>query len=323
MRLITSSAIAATILALSPPAPAQQVYSVATNPQGSIYYAAGAAISKLAGDKLNLQFRVQPMAGSSTYLPLLNRGEVDFSFNNVDDLDVGFRGLDIFEGKPNPNIRLVAVIFSLPFSIMVPADSPVKSLRELKGLRMPSEFNAQITGRKLHEAVLATVGLSLADMRQVPAINLFVATEMVATGRVDAAGTAPGTAQVQKAHVDLASRGGVRFLPLETAADAVARMRTVMNSRPILIQPARHLPGINEPTWVMGYSAFLTTNDKASDELVYNLVKMLHASRDALVAAVPSLASFDPGVMTERHVAPYHSGAVKFYGETKQWPPKT
>jgi TRAP-type uncharacterized transport system substrate-binding protein len=62
-----------------------QVRVIASNPQGSIFYSASVAIGKLLDEKLKMQVRVQPMGGSSTYIPLLNRGEVDFGLTNVDD----------------------------------------------------------------------------------------------------------------------------------------------------------------------------------------------------------------------------------------------
>ena len=314
------AAIAA--LALGVQASAQTVYTIATNPQGSIYYSAGAAVAKVGNDKLNLQMRVQPFAGSSTYLPMLNRGEVDFSFNNVDDVEIGFRGVETFAGKPNPNIRLVGVIFPLPFAFMVAADAPWKKAEELKGLRIPSEFTSQTTVQKLTEAALASAGLSYADMKGVPVANSFQGTDLVPQGRADVAGTAPGVANIQKAHIDMSSHGGVRFIGINDSPAGVQRMKKVFNSYPMPMEPAKHLPGIVGPTQVMGYSAFLVTHDKQPVELVYKLTKTIHASRDELIAVAPQLARFDAKKMAERNPVPYHPGAVKYYTEQGQWPPK-
>ena len=105
-RLMIGIALAAF---LSAPASAQ-IYSVATNPQGSLIYTAAAAIAKVASDKAKMQLRVQPMAGSSTYVPLLNTGEVDFGLVNVEETLAAVRGKSAFEGRPNPNVRVVAKI---------------------------------------------------------------------------------------------------------------------------------------------------------------------------------------------------------------------
>ena len=85
MRILKFAIAAALACGVATAAQAQQVRVIASNPQGSIFYAASVAIGKLMDDKLKMQVRVQPMAGSSTYIPLLNRGEVDFGLTNVDD----------------------------------------------------------------------------------------------------------------------------------------------------------------------------------------------------------------------------------------------
>jgi TRAP transporter TAXI family solute receptor len=108
-----------------------QVYAVATNPQGALTYNAGVAVSKVVNDKLKLQFRVQPMAGSSTYVPLLNTGEVDLGFLNVEETLGAVHGVRSFEGKPNPNVRVLVSLFPLPVAYVVPADSPIKSIHDL------------------------------------------------------------------------------------------------------------------------------------------------------------------------------------------------
>jgi TRAP transporter TAXI family solute receptor len=317
-------AAAAALCVLTTAAPAHaQVYTIATNPQGSLFYTAAAGLAKIANDKLNLQMRVQPLAGSSTYLPLLGRNELEFGFINVDDADTGYRGADAFEGKPNPNLRLLGVIFPLPFSMVVPADSPAKQIADIKGLRLPADFPGQTTARKLHEGVLATAGLTYADVKPVPTQSLFAGVDAMAAGRTDAAGTAPGIAQVQQAHLTLSSRGGVRFISISDAPDAIARMQKVMNSYPLKVAPAKHLPGVLEPLVTMGYSAFLVTNDRVPDKLVYDFTKMIHGSRAEIIATVPQLERFDPQKMAEKHVVPYHPGAIKFYSEVGQWPPKS
>jgi len=299
-----------------------QVYAIATNPQGSVYYSAAAAMSKLFGDKLNLQFRAQPMAGSSTYLPLVNNGEIDFGMGNVDDLETGFAGKQNFEGKPNPNVRLMFVMFPLTGSLLVPADSPVKKVADVKGIRMPSGYASQTTGRVIQDGVLATAGLSTADIKAVPVVNLFAGVDALAGGRVDAAIITPGVAQVQKAHAELSSRGGVRFVSIETSPEAIARMKKVMPTRPLLYKPAPHFVGILEPTWMMGYSTFLFTAEKTAPELVYNIVKQVHLNHKQLAEAAPIMNGFEPDRVAEKTTVPWHPGAIKYLSEIGQWPPK-
>ncbi|MGE0628622.1 MAG: TAXI family TRAP transporter solute-binding subunit, partial [Hyphomicrobiaceae bacterium] len=151
VEVLVAGAILAT--ALAAPASAQQIRVIATNPQGSIYFASGSVIGKLMNDQLKMQVRVQPLGGSSNYIPLINRGEADFGLSNVDDAATSYKGEGNFR-QPNPNIRLMTVAFPLTLGIMVANDSNIKKLEDLKGKRLPSGYNAQTTGRVLQRALL-------------------------------------------------------------------------------------------------------------------------------------------------------------------------
>jgi hypothetical protein len=301
---------------------AQQVRVIASNPQGSIFYAASVAIGKLMDDKLKMQVRVQPMAGSSTYIPLLNRGEADFGLTNVDDSMTAYKGAGNFR-QPNPDLRLIAAVFPLTLGVMVPNDSPIKTMADLKGKSMPWGYNAQTTGRTLQLAVLANAGMTMSDVRPVPTQSLFSGVDLLGEGKVDAATIAVGTAQGQRANVSLASRGGVRFLNVSSEPDAVARQRKVLPSRTIVIQPAPHAVGVVGPTKIIAYSIFFSTGAKMPDDVVYSIAKMIHAGKADMLKGHPVFRGFDPNQMTEEIGVPWHPGAIKFYKEINQWPPKS
>lgn len=321
MRLANFVIAAAIVTGVSTSAQAQQIRVIASNPQGSVFYSASATIGKLMDEKLKMQVRVQPMGGSSTYIPLLNRGEVDFGLTNVDDSATAYKGTGNFR-EANPNLRLMAVAFPLTLGIIVPNDSPIKSVSDLKGKTMPWGYNAQTTGRVLQSAVLASEGLTMDDIKPVPTQSLFSGVDLLGEGKVEAATIAIGTAQAQRANVNLASRGGIRFLNMKSTPDAMARVRKILLSRPITIQPAPHAVGIIAPTTILAYSIFFTTNDKMPDDIVYSVVKGLHASKEDLIKGHPVFRGFDPNRMTEEIGVPWHPGAIKFYTEIKQWPPK-
>jgi TRAP transporter TAXI family solute receptor len=297
-----------------------QVRVIASNPQGSIFYSASATIGKLLDDKLKMQVRVQPLGGSSNYIPLLNRGEVDFGLTNVDDAQSSFKGTGNFK-QPNPNLRLTAIAFPLTLGIMVVGNSPIKTVADLKGKRLPSGYNAQTTGRVLQDALLATAGLTMKDVVGVPTQSLFSGVDMLGEGKVDAATISIGTGQGQRANVSLGSKGGVRFLSIPKTPENLAAIRKFLPSRFYDAKPAPHAVGIPEPTTVMAYNIFFTSNAKTPDDLVYNVVKTLHENKAALQAGTPAFRDFDPKAMTQEIGVPWHPGAIKFYKETGQWPP--
>jgi TRAP transporter TAXI family solute receptor len=320
MKILRTLILTAAMSAIAGAAHAQQVRVIASNPQGSIFYSASAAIGKLLDEKVGMQVRVQPMAGSSTYIPMLNRGETDFGLTNVDDSLTSFKGTGNFR-QPNPNLRLIAAVFPLTLGIIVPNDSPIKSIADLKGKTMPGGYNAQTTGRVLQAAVLAGGGLTTDDVKIVPTQSLFSGVDMLGEGKVEAATIAIGTAQAQRANVSLASRGGIRFIDMKLPPEVMARVRKILPSRPITVQPAPHAVGVVAPTTILAYNIFFSTHAKMPDDVVYNVVKAIHAGKDEMIKGHPIFRTFDPKHMTEEIGVPWHPGAIKFYKEISQWPP--
>ena len=299
-----------------------QTVGIGVNPQGSLFYRTGSAVAKTMNEKMGIKARTQPFSGSSTFVPLLNKNEIQMAMVAVGDAISAFIGRDYFAGRPQGNIRLLNVMFELPFGVVVPADSPVQKVSELKGLRMPSGFPSMTTTIRPHNAYLASAGLSLDDMKPFPVANVFKGVLALGDGKVDASGAAPGIAFVQKAHIKLKKRGGVRFLPLDTSPKAIASMKRVLPSRVVVVKPAKHLVGVLKPTPMMAYSIYLAANAAMSDDLAYSIVKTLHANKPHLVRSAKVLNRFKPDRMTEKLNTPYHSGAIRFYKEVGQWPPK-
>src|SRR5262245_3369066 len=120
------------------PALAQaQVLGFGSAPQGSIGYNMSAAIAKAMADKGNIQSRVVPYSGTSAALPLVNSGELDLAVCNVLEIQEAAAGEGSYKGRKQANLRVLAVIFPIYSSIFVRKDSPIKSVADLKGKRIP------------------------------------------------------------------------------------------------------------------------------------------------------------------------------------------
>src|SRR3989338_3589662 len=112
--------------------------TIGANPPGTVFYAVGSGISKVLSESLPFQAVVQPYSGSSTFLPLLNSGEIDFGINNAVDMALTYRGPNFKIGGRNPfphtaNARLAMRGAPLIISMLVKKDSPFKSVHDVKG----------------------------------------------------------------------------------------------------------------------------------------------------------------------------------------------
>ena len=59
----------------------------------------------------------------------------------------------------------------------------------------------------------------------------------------------------------------------------------------------------------------VNASTKTPDELVYRVVKALHASKAKLVASHKAFNGFDPKMINRDVGLAYHAGAIKFFKE--------
>src|SRR3990172_255963 len=103
------------VVTLAAPAGAQTPRSVSlgTNPPGTIFYTGGSGLAKIVSQAAPFQMGIQPYTGTSTFLPLVNSGEMEFGVVNAVDMGLTYRGPAKFNigGKNpfphSPHVRLV------------------------------------------------------------------------------------------------------------------------------------------------------------------------------------------------------------------------
>ncbi|MCS6932027.1 MAG: TAXI family TRAP transporter solute-binding subunit [Acetobacteraceae bacterium] len=296
--------------ALAQPAAAQPM-GIGSSPQGTLTYAMAAAFANTLRETANIQARVQPQSGTGVMLPLINSGELDFGFVNTLELSEAYNGTGSHQGRPQRNLRAAAVMMPIQVGIFVRNDSPIRTLEDLRGRRIAQGFTAQAVIQTVLEGVLANGGLTPADIRPVQVPNLIRGVDEFIAGNADAAFFALGQAKVAEAD---AAVGGIRFIPLSTDAEAVARMRRIVAPSYIgVVQPAANLPGVREPLPTMFYDYVMVVNASLPAARVQTLVATLHDQRDRLAQAVPIFRQLDTSRLYGRTDAPFHEGALAFF----------
>jgi TRAP transporter TAXI family solute receptor len=309
------------LLGLISAASAQQPIAIATPPAGSIYNSTASAIGKVLAEKAGLHMTVQALGGSSQFLPIVNAGEVPFGIANVYETSLAVIGGDYFKGRPNKNLRTVAILYPLRNTIFVKKDSKYKKLADLKGARGPVGFTNQKTLTAVTNAALAPGGVSLADMKGVPVANIIANANAFKEGRTDFFVFALGGAPVREAD---ATVGGVRALTAEnTPANAAAVKKQVPVAYLRYEKPGPANFALLEPGYLVAYGVNLFASTKTPDDVVYKVVKALHDNAADFGKVFPPLRLFDKNDMAQEIAGvEYHPGAVKYYKEIGQWPPK-
>jgi hypothetical protein len=73
----------------------------------------------------------------------------------------------------------------------------------------------------------------------------------------------------------------------------------------------------------VSYGVNIFASTKTPDDVVYKLVKAMHANAGEFGKVFPPLRMFDKNAMAPVvEGVDYHPGAIKFYKEIGQWPPK-
>jgi hypothetical protein len=196
----------------------------------------------------------------------------------------------------------------------VRADSAIKSIADLKGKRVSSDFNAQKTIARIIEAHLANAGLDYKDVVKVPTPNVVRQAEDFMSGKVDVMFFALGSAAIKQAN---ASVGGLRVLEVDTSAEAMKRTEALIPGAYVLqVAPSPAIEGITRPTHLIAFDMVMISNAKVSDDIVYRVAKALHDSKQDLVGTFPPFGLFQPQNMAKPLLGvAMHPGAAKYYRE--------
>jgi hypothetical protein len=322
--LSSRTAILAAVTALAAAATAApanaQMYGLGTGKQGFFTYSAGAAIAKVASDN-GLALRIQPFGGTSAYVPAVNAKEVDFGLANELETNYAVTGQVMYKGKPQPEIRVVAIITPLYSALFTRKDSPIKSVADLKGKRVPTDYTSQKVLDSIVQGTLANAGLTYNDIQKVPVPNVAGGADEFAQGKADVFNFALGAGKVAETDAKV---GGIRALNIDPSPAAMARLRKwVPVAYASEVKPGPGRAGIGQPTMLFAYDYLVLASTKVSADAVYKLTKILHEKKDALVAGFRPLAGFMPNRMN-KDMAPvqFHDGSIKYYKEIGAWPPK-
>jgi uncharacterized protein len=300
------------VLALATGSVQAQALGFGSAPQGSIGYNMSSAIAKVMADT-GMQSRVQPYSGSSAVLPLVNNGELDLAVCNVLEIEEATKGEGPYNGRKQANLRVLAVIFPLLSSIFVRQDSPIKSLADLKGKRIPAGFSAQVTLDRIIDAVLANGGLERKDIVPVLVPNVIRGADDFVENKIDGGFFALGAAKVLEVHK---STGGIRYLPLSDDPQAVARMKKHMAYAYVTeVKPGPAFAGVDGPTKLMAYDYLVAVGSHVKDDMVYKIAKAMFENKPKLIESLGAFRGFNPELMNRAMPAAFHPGSMKFYKE--------
>jgi TRAP transporter TAXI family solute receptor len=275
---------------------------------GGAFYPIGAAMSKIINDnEPTLKVTSQASGGSIENIRLMENKEVEFALLGGDSAVQGFKGLGKFEGKPQ-NFSGLFSMYTQPLSLVVPADSSIKSFSDLAGKKVA--VGAPGSGSEVKsKAVLEALGIPY-DKIKPQFISFSEAVDGMKDGNIDVGMIWAGLPV--PAIMDLSTVKEIRLIPFTEE-----EIKTINEAYPYIYKatiPAGTYKGVDVDVLGLAVNTQAVVRNDVDEETVYKFVKTLFENVDDLHAA--HKAAKEITAKTAVHdVIPLHPGAEKYFKE--------
>ena len=274
----------------------------------------GRTLAAAISDVGELQMRPKELANTADYIPLVNAGEIEFGISNIVQLTHAVKGIEMSEGRPNENLRMVATLMPFRNAYIVRKDSDIKSVSDLAGKRVPV-FADRALGQYVTKGYFANADIELSSADGVAVPNFPRMWSSFAEGTADVAIVVVGAGNSREFDATF----GIRYLSFDNSAAAVERMREYLPQTYLQEMPAGSVPGIDVPTNVNVFDYTLWAHKDVSDDMVYKAVKSLWKNEKMALDSGPVWMGFSKEIMSKDVGVDYHPGAIKFYKEMGTW----
>jgi uncharacterized protein len=291
--------------------------TVGSNPAGSVYFLLASAFAKLFQEQLHIRSTAQPHAGSSVYLPLMDKGEITLGLNSSLDSGLAFNGKLPYEHAMK-HVRAIARVWILPYAYMAKQNSGIKTVADLKGKTVVVKFKTNVSLAQANTVILSTAGLGLNDIKPVDSGGVVAGINMVVEGRADAATVALSMPAMRKA--DATVPGGLRILGLGSKASDQFMSEGMTGLRTMHVEPSKRWPFVRQPTTIAAFDTYLNAGTTVDDATAYAMAKAMYDNWKQMQKDYAPLRNTAQSVLAPAdNPLPYHPGAVKFWKEAGIW----
>lgn len=290
--------------------------SIATGGTGGVYYPYGGGIAKVLNENLpGVRASAEVTAASVDNLKLLRDGRADVAFTLADTLAEAAAGQGAFGGRPVP-VASLAVLYSNYTHLVTLAPLGIRAVADLRG-RAVSTGSPGSGTELIALRVLRAAGLNPdADLTR-QALGASESAGALKDGKIAAffwSGGLPTSAVQDLAHTPGTS---LRIIP---TGDLLPAVRQEFGDLYFPLQvPATAYRGLDGPVDVIGVANVLVVHESMSDELAYDITRLLFEKREELAAIHPEARKLSLETATAGSPARFHPGAERFYREHGVW----
>ncbi|WP_119420592.1 TAXI family TRAP transporter solute-binding subunit [Desertibaculum subflavum] len=314
-RVAAVLAFAVSTLAGAGLAQAQQKVEVifSAGPTGGSWTPLAASVSQVVNTRApDLSVQVEPGAALVNMEKIRNdKADIGWSMTTV--MADARKGEGQFVGKATDKGLYVANFYPNVWQMVVPADSGIKSVKDLKGkpVALPARGNTSLAAG--WEYVLKANGMTLNDLGPKSYGPVSANAEAVKNRQAMAAGWF--TVVPASFVMDLGSAMQLRMLEVTDAEFAELKKLNAGFVRHKVKAGTYKDQGIAGEVNTFQSPTVLIASSKASADVVYKLTKAIIEGREEFANVVPIMKGITPAEMAVDIGMPYHPGAEKYYKE--------
>lgn len=325
-KIVASTLVAASLVIPSLGAAADmQFFRIGTGGAGGTWFPVGGlmanAISNPPGSRPcdkggncgvpGLVAIAQATNASVANVTAVQSGQIESGFSAGDIVYTAYNGEGKFEGKKYEKLRVIANFMSEELHLVLPKDSNIKSIDDLKGKRV----GISLAGSGTQVAVLKFLKAFSIDRSNIDEaeLNQAQSAEHVADGQLDAffqVVPAPSAAMIQ-----LDATAGMQLYKMSDEERA-----KFSEGNPFYYSTtikAGTYPGIDYDVPTVGVGSQWVTSADVSEDLIYNITKVIYSdsSKRLFANGHPKAKEITPDIALNSVKIPFHPGAERYFRE--------
>jgi len=293
--------------------------SIATGNTGGVYYPYGGGLARVISQSVpHVDATAEVTAASVDNLKLIQLGKADIAFVLTDTLDDAIHGRGPFAKMP-VKARTLAVLYPNYTQVGTIEGKGINRLADLRG-RVVSTGSPGSGTEVIAFRVLRAAGIDPDSDIHKQSLTVNASVDALKDGKIDAFFWSGGLPTASL--LDLASTVGVTAKLI--ANDEVLPQLQQQYTPGLyfrLVIPKGTYPGVNYDSGSVGVANALVVKDTMTDELAYELTKVLFDRQPDLAAIHPEAKKLNVATAVAGSPAPFHPGAIRYYQERGAWKP--
>ena len=298
------------MLALAPPALAQEQLSIATGGTGGVYFPIGGGLAEMISSHLDGYAAVAEVTGASVEnMALIASGDSDFALALADTVYQAYTGMGAFEGRQIGDLRALASIYPNAVQIVALEGSGVASLEDLRGKRV--SVGAPGSGTEINaQTLLEANGITYDDFAP-QRLNFNETADALRDGQIDAGfwSVGPPTSSI----MNLAATRPIVLIPL--SEEEIGRAQEAEPVFAPYVLAAGIYDGVTEDVPTVSIPNALVVHADMDDELAYQVTKLLFERVEDLRAIHPAANDTTVEFTMAATPIPLHPGALRYFEE--------